>query len=191
MRHGLRHQRQQQRLRLAIVVGKTLPGVQHKTATGYARQKCAFRNHERRVRIWAKKFVEKLQCVARRSQHSRPGIRMILQMIEIKCCQISFANQHRVLRAGTKCNRARIPHQEHRQLHVGMFRRLENPFVIGLLEAYWEAYEAVELNVFSDYNYLERVWDFHARIVECICADQLDAGLALLVEHAQLLRDRV
>ncbi len=85
----------------------------------------------------------------------------------------------------------RIPHQEHRQLHVGMFRRLENPFVIGLLEAYWEAYEAVELNVFSDYNYLERVWDFHARIVECICADQLDAGLALLVEHAQLLRDRV
>jgi len=85
----------------------------------------------------------------------------------------------------------RIPHQEHRQLHVGMFRRLENPFVIGLLEAYWEAYEAAELNVFSDYNYLERVWDFHARIVECICADQLDAGLALLVEHAQLLRDRV
>ena len=88
-------------------------------------------------------------------------------------------------------NPVRIPHQEHRQLHVGMFRRLENPFVIGLLEAYWEAYEAVELNVFSDYNYLERVWDFHARIVECICADQLDAGLALLVEHAQLLRDRV
>ena len=43
----------------------------------------------------------------------------------------------------------RIPHQEHRQLHVGMFRRLENPFVIGLLEAYWEAYEAVELNVFA------------------------------------------
>ena len=85
----------------------------------------------------------------------------------------------------------RIPHQEHRQLHIGMFRRLENPFVIGLLEAYWEAYEAVELNVFSDYKYLERVWDYHARIVECICAERLDEGLALLVEHAQLLRDRV
>jgi len=38
---------------------------------------------------------------------------------------------------------------------------------------------------------LERVWDYHARIVECICAERLDEGLALLVEHAQLLRDRV
>src|SRR3990172_4578565 len=37
----------------------------------------------------------------------------------------------------------RVPHAEHRELHLTIFRHLENPFVIGLLEAYWSAYEEV------------------------------------------------
>src|SRR5258706_8013283 len=36
-----------------------------------------------------------------------------------------------------------IPHVEHRHFHMKIFSHLDNPFVIGLLEAYWEAYEAV------------------------------------------------
>jgi hypothetical protein len=37
----------------------------------------------------------------------------------------------------------KIPHEEHRQLHMVIYQRLDNPFVLGMLEAYWEAYEAL------------------------------------------------
>jgi DNA-binding FadR family transcriptional regulator len=84
-----------------------------------------------------------------------------------------------------------IPHPEHRELHLTIFRRLNNTFVRGLLEAYWEAYEAVELNLFSDYEYLREVWTYHQRIVEAIVENRYDEGHALLIEHASLLRHRV
>ena len=83
-----------------------------------------------------------------------------------------------------------IPHSEHRQLHMTIFGRLGNPFVKGLLEAYWEGYEAVELNLFADYAYLQQVWQYHARIVNAIAEGDYDAGCAALVEHATLLRYR-
>src|SRR5512139_2356096 len=34
-----------------------------------------------------------------------------------------------------------IPHPEHRQFHLRIYSRLGNPFVQGVLEAYWQAYE--------------------------------------------------
>ena len=84
----------------------------------------------------------------------------------------------------------KIPHREHRQLHLGIFRRLQNPFVMGILEAYWEAYEAVGLNMFADYEYLQQVWGYHQRMVEAICAGDFDAGYQALVEHKDLLFHR-
>ena len=36
-----------------------------------------------------------------------------------------------------------VPHEEHRKLHLMIYSRLDNPFVTGILEAYWDAYEAV------------------------------------------------
>jgi len=42
-----------------------------------------------------------------------------------------------------------VPHEEHRVLHLLIYSRLENPFVTGILEAYWDAYENVGLNVFT------------------------------------------
>jgi len=83
-----------------------------------------------------------------------------------------------------------IPHAEHRDLHLTIFRRLENPFVKGLLEAYWEAYEAVGLSVYSDYQYLRDVWTYHEQIVEAIIAEDWDQGYRLLVEHTSLLKYR-
>jgi DNA-binding FadR family transcriptional regulator len=83
-----------------------------------------------------------------------------------------------------------IPHQEHRQLHLVIFRRLENEFVRGLLEAYWEAYEAVGLNVYNDYRYLEEVWQYHEAMVKAIDAGDFAAGYRALVEHAGLLSRR-
>ena len=88
-------------------------------------------------------------------------------------------------------NPIQIPHEEHRNLHMLIFQRLENPFVTGLLEAYWEAYEAVGLNVFTGgLNYLEEVWDFHAQMVEAICNQDYEAGYQALVQHTDLLYQR-
>ena len=82
----------------------------------------------------------------------------------------------------------RIPHEEHRRLHLGIYRRLDNPFVLGLLEAYWEAYEAVGLSVFADYEYLQQVWTYHQQMVEAICAGDFQRGYQVLVAHAELIR---
>jgi DNA-binding FadR family transcriptional regulator len=86
--------------------------------------------------------------------------------------------------------RIQIPYPEHRELHMTIFRRLNNPFVLGLLEAYWDGYEAVELNTYADYSYLQRVWGYHDRIVEAIVAGDYVLGRTLLIEHMQLLSDR-
>jgi DNA-binding FadR family transcriptional regulator len=81
-----------------------------------------------------------------------------------------------------------LPNEEHRQFHMRVFHRLNNPFVIGILEAYWDAYNAVELNRYADDDYLQRVWEYHGRILTGICAGDFDAALQDYIEHTQLLR---
>ncbi|MFN8375854.1 MAG: FCD domain-containing protein [Anaerolineae bacterium] len=81
----------------------------------------------------------------------------------------------------------RIPNQEHRDFHLTVFKRLENPFVIGLLEAYWDAYNAAGLNQYAEYDYLQEVWDYHERILDAICASNIDAARDLFIEHTRLL----
>ena len=83
-----------------------------------------------------------------------------------------------------------IPHSEHRELHLSIYQRLQNPFVYGILEAYWEAYEAVGLNMYADISYLKTVWGYHQRMVEAICAGNSDDGYRALVEHTDLLLQR-
>jgi len=82
---------------------------------------------------------------------------------------------------------ARIPHQEHRQLHLAFYRRLENVFVTGLLEAYWDAYEAVGLNVYTDFEYLEQVWTYHEELVAIAIARDTARGRKILQEHFELM----
>ncbi len=81
----------------------------------------------------------------------------------------------------------RIPHQEHRQLHLTFFKRLNNVFVSGLLEAYWDAYEAVGLNVYTDLDYLEQVWTYHEELVEMAIQKDKTRGLEILREHFELM----
>ncbi len=83
-----------------------------------------------------------------------------------------------------------IPHVEHRELHMTIFSRLNNPFVLGILEAYWDAYEAVGLNRYEDYSYLTEVWNYHGQMVDAILAGDTDAGHQALIEHTALLRSR-
>lgn len=80
----------------------------------------------------------------------------------------------------------RIPYEEHSLFHLSMFNQLRNPFVTGLLEAYWEAYATVETNRYADYAYLRRVWEYHEQIFARICAgDYIGARLAF-IEHTTL-----
>ena len=81
----------------------------------------------------------------------------------------------------------RIPHTEHRQLHLTFFKRLNNVFVTGLLEAYWDAYEAVGLNVYTDLDYLEQVWTYHQELVEAAIEKETENGLRILQEHFDLM----
>jgi len=75
-----------------------------------------------------------------------------------------------VARAWAKLQQERIeiPHSEHRAFHLTIFQRMDNIFVTGLLEAYWDAYEAVELNTYADYRYLTAVWRYHAQIADLL-----------------------
>jgi DNA-binding FadR family transcriptional regulator len=84
----------------------------------------------------------------------------------------------------------RIPQTEHRELHLTIYRRLENPFVLGILEAYWDAYEAVGLNLYTDYFYLEEVWNYHQCMVDAIRNGDPDEGYKALIEHTDLIRHR-
>ena len=84
-----------------------------------------------------------------------------------------------------------VPHEEHRNLHLLIYRRLENPFVTGILEAYWDAYETVGLNVFAGgYEYLQEVWHYHQDMVESICKGDYKAGYEALIAHTDLLYQR-
>ncbi len=83
-----------------------------------------------------------------------------------------------------------IPHAEHRKLHLTIYRHLDNLFVKGLLEAYWEAYEAVGLSMYSDLHYLREVWTYHEGIVNAIISGNLEEGHRLLLLHTTLLRHR-
>jgi DNA-binding FadR family transcriptional regulator len=85
----------------------------------------------------------------------------------------------------------RVPHEEHRTLHLMIYSRLENPFVTGILEAYWDAYENVGLNVFTGgYEYLEEVWRYHQQMVEAIGNGKHDEGYNALIAHTDLLYHR-
>jgi DNA-binding GntR family transcriptional regulator len=61
---------------------------------------------------------------------------------------------------------------------------------LGILEAYWEAYEAVGLNVYADYEYLQEVWSYHQKMVDAICRGDFELGYQALVEHKDLLYHR-
>ncbi|HCK67005.1 MAG TPA: hypothetical protein DHW49_12140 [Anaerolineae bacterium] len=96
-------------------------------------------------------------------------------------------------KAWEKLNRVNIqvPHEEHRKLHLIIFRRLDNPFVIGILEAYWDAYENVGLNMYAGgYEYLQEVWKYHQVMIESICNNQFEVGYEALVKHTDLLYHR-
>ncbi len=97
-----------------------------------------------------------------------------------------------VQRAKNKLSKdpVQIPHIEHRNLHLKIFSRLNNQFVIGFLEAYWDVYEAIGMDVYTDYSYLQRVWEYHDRMVEAIANGDYSSGHQALIDHMALIKQR-
>lgn len=95
-----------------------------------------------------------------------------------------------VRNAKEKLNRVpiQIPHPEHRQLHLCIYRNLKNKFVTGLLEAYWTLYETVGLDLYTDLSYLIKVWNYHESIVEEIANGNFEKSYDLLVEHMEMIK---
>jgi len=87
-------------------------------------------------------------------------------------------------------NPIQLPHQEHREFHLMIYKRLENIFLNGLMEAYWDMYELVGLNVYADLSYLESVWDYHGRIVKSIRQNEINEAYELLISHMNLINQR-
>jgi DNA-binding FadR family transcriptional regulator len=87
-------------------------------------------------------------------------------------------------------NPAQVPHWEHRELHQAIYKRLDNPFVTGLLDAYWDIYEQSGLDVYADIQYLEQVWKYHRKMIEAIRAGDFDGGYRAMKEHVGLLSQR-
>jgi len=81
-----------------------------------------------------------------------------------------------------------IPNEEHRIFHLTVFKHLDNPFVIGILEAYWDLYEEVGINRYMDYDYLRRVWDYHDRILRLIRDRKFESAKTAFIEHTRLLQ---
>jgi DNA-binding FadR family transcriptional regulator len=100
--------------------------------------------------------------------------------------------QELVAQAFAKLHRQppQIPHREHRQLHLSIYGRLNNAFVTGLLEAYWDLYETFGLDVYTDFSYLEQVWNYHQKVVDAIASENFTLGYEIMQDHMKLLYKR-
>lgn len=83
-----------------------------------------------------------------------------------------------------------IPHQEHREFHLEIYKRLENVFVNGFFKAYWDTYELIGLNLYEDLPYLKRVWGYHQKIADNIQRGDLQIAYEILLEHMELIGQR-
>jgi len=83
-----------------------------------------------------------------------------------------------------------VPAEEHREFHTLIYRKLENPYLDGMLEAFWDVYHLSGFEVYPDLAYVERVWQYHSRIVEEIKARRYSQGLTLLIEHMEMVAQR-
>jgi len=115
--------------------------------------------------------------------------------IEASKCLTSRDNEQLkllVTRAKEKLLRdpIQIPHQEHREFHLQIYRPLNNIFLIGMLEAYWDTYEMIGLDVYADLSYLKKVWDYHQMILERLADRDYQAGYELLIDHMELIFSR-
>ena len=71
-----------------------------------------------------------------------------------------------------------------------IYEKLNNVFVKGLLESYWDVYELIGLDLFTDIAYLENVWLFHEKIINAIRRKEFPEAYLLLNDHMELIYER-
>ena len=85
---------------------------------------------------------------------------------------------------------SQLPNAEHREFHLTMYRRLNNHLVYNVLETYWDVYRLTGMDIYTDINYVDRVWQYHGRIVEQIRSGNYSQGMQILLEHMDLISQR-
>ncbi|MEA4811109.1 MAG: FCD domain-containing protein [Anaerolineaceae bacterium] len=92
--------------------------------------------------------------------------------------------------AERKINRLpmQVPKEEHRAFHLGIYKHLHNTFVTAIMESYWNLYQASDLNVYMEHNYLESVWNYHKKIVDALKQRDFEKGLEALIAHMELVK---
>jgi len=93
-------------------------------------------------------------------------------------------------RAGFKTIPGRVPSQEHRDFHLTIYKNLKNEYLNGVLDAFWEVYHLSGMEIYPDVTYIDRVWQYHERIVDEIRSKNYSLGLSLLTEHMDLANQR-
>ncbi len=83
------------------------------------------------------------------------------------------------------------PMKEHSQFHLKIFSRLNNPFVQGLLKAYWAAYADSQITRLMGFDYWVAVWEYHERITDALQNGRLSDGRLLLIQHFDLLPENL
>lgn len=71
-----------------------------------------------------------------------------------------------------------------------VYSKLQNPFVIGLLETYWDLFEQFGYLQTPEIDYLEKVWLYHGKIVDAVANNDLALGYNLMREHMDLFNQR-
>lgn len=144
------------------------------TSVGYAISQdsaCFIAFSDLRKHIEAAYFIEAAQLL---SQEDIVMLGKVVQRAEEKM-QSSFLQ---------------IPNNEHREFHLSIYKHIHNVFVTGILEAYWDLYRASGLEMYPDIDYLHRVWQYHARILDFIKQKDFVQGMNLLLEHMDLVKQR-
>jgi len=83
-----------------------------------------------------------------------------------------------------------IPHQEHRDYHLSIYKIHNNTFLLGILESYWDMYEQAGLDTYNDLSYLVNVWNYHHSILEKIKNKDFEGAFSLLIAHMELIDER-
>jgi len=121
--------------------------------------------------------IEKAYFIPAAKQLLRNDIQGLLEIVDNALKQL-------------QSNPIRIPHEEHKQFHLNIYKYLDNVFIDGILNTYWDMYELVGLNTYADFSYLEIVWKYHQDIAVAVADNKLSTAYTLLTDHIALLKSR-
>jgi DNA-binding FadR family transcriptional regulator len=96
----------------------------------------------------------------------------------------------KLAQAKIKDTPGKVPAEEHREFHMLIYKNLHNQYLNGVLDTFWQIYHLSGLEVYPDQSYIDRVWQYHAHIVEQVKAKNYSQALVLLVEHMDLINQR-